>query len=339
LKLWITGSGEVTPASGEAFKSARIACEDNREPRLVHPEYPLREGFGSKKTRWLDRASLFWINAVRECLKEIPDGRKSEVGQVLGSTWGPTKPSVELEEAIYHGGFQSMPPAVFPNSVGNAPAGHAALLLGIKGPVIAVSAKESAGIAAIVEACRLVSSGRLKDCIAGAADHLDDFLIRVLSSLRGKGAAPPGEGAYALMVTGAEDRPSDSTVQVSGWTTLSTPTPPHKFPDPPGPLMDDVLDRLLRQSGWRREDVDLVTIPGDTNDLRSNCCPWLESRLPKCEVLEFQHELGACGASWVGAVSRAAKRIERGESSKVILISLSTGGSAAGLALLSPDKV
>lgn len=336
MKLWITGSGVVSPAGDFSGEVAPEPTSDG-EPRVVPEDFPLREPFGSKRTRWLDMASLFWINAANQALRNVPPEKLSTIGQVLGSTWGPTEPSVKLEKALWEEGFQAIPPAVFPNSVGNAPASQAGLLLGLKGPVVALSGKEAAGLLAVVEGCGLVRSGVMDTCIAGGADHIHDFLLKVITPLRGKNATPPGEGAGALLIEGGQVPPPSAVAGIAGWANLSSPLKTQCFPDDPRELLDRILKKLLARTGWQPGEVGLFAVPEDTRRLATLCREWADEQMPNAAGFSFQPRLGACGASWAIAMTLVAKKLFTGKADKAIMIALSTGGTGVGIALNAVD--
>lgn len=293
-------------------------------------DLPLKEGLPPTAVRWLDKASLWWINAARQALAG-GRGEGREVAQVVGLQWGPTLPVQELLDRARSEGFAAMNPAIFPFSVGNAPAGQAGILLGLRGAAVTLCAKECSGLVAVVEASRLLSSGMAGECVAGGVDQLDPILLRITTPLRRPGSLPAGEGAYALRLVAAEEKPHGALARVAGWVSSGARTAPQRFPRAL-PLLR-VLDRQLAlRTGWTRDSVDWLALPGDTPDLRRDREEF--ARLwSRASFDPFQEKLGACGASWAGAAAMACLALGSGRARRAVLLALATGGSACGLAL------
>ena len=338
-RVWITGTGAVGPFGLGLPEGlpASLPAGGSETFRLVSGNLPLKEGFPPGAMRWLDASSLWWINAARQALGDgaiapdvPPDSPKT--AQVVGLGWGSTPPVLALVEQIRDEGYAGMAPALFPYSVGNAPAAQAGILLGLKGAAITLTAKEAGGLAAVVEGIRLVEGGLAGACVAGGVDQADPFIQRVLRAMRRGARMPAGEGAYALKLQGCSEPPPGALARVASRITRSTPCPAHHFPEG-GPLLEAVSEDLLARAGWERDRVDLVVLPTDRPDLERASRSLAERLFPSAASLRFQDSLGACGASWAGAAGLAAREIARGRARCALLVALATGGCAWGLAL------
>ncbi len=325
--LWVTGIGAVSPVGFDV--EAQYGGGGSK--RRVPEELPVKEGFPQSAVRWLDRPSLWWCNAASRALQGAPSAK---CGQVAGLGWGSITPVREIETAVFRQGFAAMPPATFPFSVGNAPAGQASLLLKLRGGCVTLSGKEAAGLAAAVEACRLCEAGLMDDVIAGGVDHLDAFLLEILSHLRPAGSAPLGEGAYVLRITASDAKPASALCRVSGWSQAGAPCEPHRYPEA-GPLFDSMAAKLRDRFGLALSRPSILFLPGEIPPLRSSSLDWAGLRCPNGRVAEFQNRLGACGASWAGAAGLAALALSRGEAESALLMAVATGGAACALALES----
>jgi hypothetical protein len=255
-----------------------------------------------------------------------------QAAQVAGLGWGPTYPLTELLQKVRGEGFSAMNPALFPFSVGNAPAGQAGILLGLRGPTLTLHGKEAAGLAAVVEGCRLLGGGFADRCVAGGVDHLEPFLHRVIGPLRGKGALPLGEGAYAVALERREEASQNGGVRAAAWCSRSASSLPHRWPEPEA-LFDTLLGALCARSGWESESVGLAALSSENARLRKAHAPLLRTRMPRAETLPFQERLGCCGAAWAGATALACKALRERRASRAVLLALATGGAGWGLAL------
>lgn len=238
----------------------------------------------------------------------------------------------EIESAFHNQGFAAIPPALFPFSVGNAPAGQASILLKLRGGAVTLNAKEAAGLAAAVEACRLVNAGLMSEAVAGGVDHLDPFLLSILKHLRPKGAAPLGEGAYALKITASDEKPGGALCRVAGWSQAGEPSSPHRYPGI-APLLEKMAEEINARFGWDASRADLLFLPGEIPSLEKASADWAGRRCPDGRVVNVQRRLGACGASWAGAACIAAHALSRQEASRALIMAVATGGAAYALAL------
>jgi hypothetical protein len=329
--LWVAGAGAVGPLGMGRVRGGGPAPDG--VCRRVPDGLPLKEGFQPQTMRWLDNASLWWLNAARQALGQHWPSPQ-ETAQLVGLGWGPTQPAADLLSLVSEAGFSAMTPALFPYSVGNAPAGQASILLGLRGPAITLCAKEAAGLSALVEGSRLVASGAVPACVAGAVDQLEPTLLRVILPLRVSSALPPGEGAYALAIRGGDGPAEGDLARVAGWATLSETCAPHLFPEP-SPLIGRLFNRLCDRTGWEASTVDWLGAPCDTPRLRAASERLAAQDTRGGSLRCFQETLGTGGASWAGAAIHAAQDLAEGLASRAVLLALATGGAAWAMALES----
>jgi hypothetical protein len=229
-------------------------------------------------------------------------------------------------------GFAAMAPALFPYSVGNAPAAQVGILLKLQGAAVTLCAKEAAGLAAVAEATGHLETGACETCVAGGVDHLDPLLRKVLRPFRRGAGVPAGEGSYALRLERREVAPESALARISAYIGCSVPCAPHRFPEGTG-LLERTLEDLLKRAGWSAGDVDIRALPEDTPALREASAIAAAGHLPGARPLGFQRDLGACGASWAGAAALASRELASGRSRRAVLVALATGGCSWGLAL------
>ena len=328
--VWITGTGAVGPL-GIGIPSSLQAVRRATEPRHVPAELALKKDFPGAAVRWLDDASLWWAHAVRQAVAGTPHERRASIGQFSGQTWGPTQPVLDLERTLLDEGFGAMNPAAFPFSVGNAPAAQASLLVHVAGPAITLNGKEACGLTAIVDACRFLDAGLVTSCVAGGADQLAPFLLKLLKPLRGRHALPSGEGAYAVSLESGWDRPAHALARITGWASLSSLSPPHVYPGNPTALFDRLLRRITCMADVEAGVIGRVVLPEDTGQLAAATSAWRKDRLPGARQLHFQQSLGVCGAAWAGAAGSAAQAHGEASEGPTLLLALSTGGAGCGV--------
>jgi len=331
---WVTGLGSVGPL-GLGLPSEFPAADGRPSLRRVPQGLPLKGGFPPQAVRWLDNSSLWWVNACRQALAGHDPAERERTAQVVGLGWGSTPPVETLIRTAYAEGFASMNPAVFPYSVGNAPAGQAGLLLKVKGPALTLTAKEPAGLTAIVEACRFLSAGAFPSCLAGGVDEADPLLWRIVRPLRARRAPPAGEGACALLLRSSEAPPGRALARIAAWCSPSEPCAPHRFPNPE-PLCGRMLETLLARAGWPPDSVGIAALPGETPRLAEFSERFMASRLPRARRLIFEENLGACGASWAGAAILAARTLAEGRAERAVLMAVATGGAGWAVAMGAP---
>ena len=331
--IWITGAGAVGPLGMNLSETALPEpCESGGdEPfRRVPEGLPLKEGFPAGALRWLDTCSLWWLGAAKQALSS--GGASVETAQFVGLGWGSTPPVQSLIDQVREQGFSTMAPALFPYSVGNAPAAQAGILLKLRGAAVTLCAKEAAGLAAVAEASGYMEAGACETCVAGGVDHLDPLLRKMLRPYRRGVGVPAGEGAYALRLERCDAIPETALARIAACTGRSVPCAPHRFPEGTG-LLDRTLEDLLRRAGWTADAVDLCVLPADTPALREASALAAARSLPGARTVDFQRVLGACGASWAGAAALAARNLASGRSHRAVLVALATGGCSWGLAL------
>ncbi len=328
--VWITGTGAVGPM-GLGIPQELDAGAGT--PRVVPPGLDLKSRFARSAVRWLDDASLWWVNAAAQATAGAPPDRLDAMGQFAGQTWGPTQPVIDLERTLYEEGFSAMNPAAFPFSVGNAPAAQASLLVGLGGPSLTLNGKEACGLAAIVEACRYMDAGMMQTCVAGGVDQLAPFLLKVLVPLRGRGSLPSGEGAYALRLESAPEPPDGASARITAWASLARACPPHLYPEDAAEVLDGLLKKAAGASGPKADAFDRVVLPEDTPPLARAAAAWQKERLPRARPVHFQEAFGVCGASWAGAAVYVSQSLANAEQGPVFMAGLSTGGAAYALIL------
>jgi 3-oxoacyl-[acyl-carrier-protein] synthase II len=142
----------------------------------------------------------------------------SDVGLVVGTTFGNVERSVRFLRRLVERGPRMVPPAEFPHLLPSAPAGNASVYLGLRGPVLSVADVASPADAAVCVAKELLELGLAPAMVAGSAVVHDPVVARVLAPLFGD--SQPHEvdsSAWLLLETdqGAQARQAPILAEVA----------------------------------------------------------------------------------------------------------------------------
>ncbi len=157
----------------------------------------------ARDQRRMDRLGIFAVVASQLALRdagvEVSAKNRHRVGVVFGTGLGPMETMERFVGPLLHEGPSAANPAIFPNTVYNAAAGHVAVHFGTVGPTSTVTALHAAGASAICYGRDLVADGRADALLCVAADTLTDAVIRAYRQL---GLLSPA-GGFALAEAGA----------------------------------------------------------------------------------------------------------------------------------------
>ncbi len=295
-RVVVTGIGAVTPlgCGREAFARRLFAGETGVRP-LAHFDpgsSPARlaaevEGFSPQDfirpatLRRMDRLSRMATAAARMALDDAGLGvgphNRDRVGIVFGTAFGSTDVAAQFAGVIFTDSPRRANPILVPNTVMNAPAGHAAIELGVRGVNTTLNHREVSAETAIAVGAGEILRGRADAVLAGGGDILSEFFMTVLGRFRmlsptdgGEEAIRPfdaerngtvaGEGVGVLCLERletAEARGALPYCEIAGWGFSSAPAPPTDWPtDARGPRL--AIDRALASAGVTPQDVDLV---------------------------------------------------------------------------------
>ncbi len=181
----LTGIGSVTPygplaglVPAEPLDPGIITAWTTpglRRAFLVEPFHPAAVVPGLK-TRRLDRLSAWALVASSLALKDagfdLAQTDRSRIAVFFATGFG----CVELTEAFYQSadtnGWAVTDPITFPETLGNAPAGHVALFHDLRGPNVTLSSKSFAAESALLQAASLLRHGQADLAVVLAGDTL-----------------------------------------------------------------------------------------------------------------------------------------------------------------------
>ena len=300
-RVSVTGIGMVTPLGSGRERFWDALCRGETGIREIG-SFPTG-GFGShlgaeirdfqprdfislKNLRKMDRLSAMTTASVRMALEDagivVTEANRDRIGIVMGTAFGNTELKVQSAGILFTEGPGRISPIHVPNTVMNAPAGHASIELGFRGVNTTVNHQAVSAETAIAYAAMEIRRGAADVILAGGADMLSPFFyealghFRCLSPLEGgaEGARPfdiarngavVGEGCGLICLEAedlARERGAASYCEISGWGLSSSALPSTEWPDDPrGFTM--ALERALRMSGVKPSEIDCIQAAGN----------------------------------------------------------------------------
>ena len=160
-----SGIGPINRFDASGY-SCRIAGEV--------PDFDPLAILDKKEARKMDRFTHFAIAAAREALGDsgfeiVPDNAE-RVGVYIGSGIGGLEFLERTKAELMERGPRRISPFFIPGMILNMATGHVSILLGAKGPNLAVATACATGTHAIGESARLIRDGYCDAMIAGGAE-------------------------------------------------------------------------------------------------------------------------------------------------------------------------
>jgi 3-oxoacyl-[acyl-carrier-protein] synthase II len=295
-RVVITGIGMVTPlgAGKEAFARALWRGETGIGEIAAFPTGGLPSRLGAevrafaardfvsvKNLRKMDRLSAMTTASVRMAADDaglrIDPANRDRIGIVMGTAFGNTEDKVQTARVLFTEGPGMVSPIHVPNTVMNAPAGHASIEMGFRGVNTTVNHQAVSGETAIAYGAMEIRRGAADVIFAGGGDILSPFFTEALTRFRAvspadggpEGARPfdcarngpvAGEGCGIVCLEAGEiarERGAVPYAEVTGWGLASSPAAQTAWPaDPRGFLI--ALERALAMAGAAPGEIDLV---------------------------------------------------------------------------------
>ena len=296
-RVVVTGLGLVTPlgTGKDAFARRLFGGESGVRPITLFDTARFASRLGAQVSdftpqdfirpatlRRMDRLSQMATAAARMALDDaglqIDSQNRDRVGIVLGTAFGSTDVAAQFAKVIFTDSPRRANPILVPNTVMNAPAGHAAIELRVRGVNTTVNHREVSAETALAYAAGEILRGRADAVLAGGGDILSEFFFDVLTRFRAlspgggglEGLRPfdverngtvAGEGVGVLCLeslASAEARGATPYCEIVGWGLSSAPAPPNDFPtDPTGPSL--AISRALCAAGIEPAAIDHVS--------------------------------------------------------------------------------
>jgi 3-oxoacyl-[acyl-carrier-protein] synthase II len=200
----VTGGATLGTLGLAGSDGSRAYLEEGTAPGSEPLAFEAKDHFDLARARRMDRSARLLTATMQLALREAgAAGAPSDVGAVAGSAYGAVDASAEFIQRIYDKGGRLASPMDFPNLVPSSPVGHAAIYLGIRGPVLSTADLGVTGEAAFALACELIEIGEARAIVAGGVEEQSSITERVLGPVCSGSASWTGvrtEGSSAIVL-------------------------------------------------------------------------------------------------------------------------------------------
>jgi 3-oxoacyl-[acyl-carrier-protein] synthase II len=262
-----------------AFDTSRLSSHLGAEVRDFDP----LDFISLKTVRRMDRLSQLTVAAARLAVEDagvnITPESRDRIGIIFGTAYGPTDIKAQCTRTLFTKGPSQMSALLVPNSVMNAPAGHASLELGFRGVNTTVNHHATSGESAIVYAAMELQRGTADIVLAGGADIISEFFFESLTRFhavspdgkngKSEGARPfdinrngpaAGEGCGLVcleLLEHALGRGAKPYCEITGWGMSSAPSTTTGWPkDGSGVALS--MKKALKLAGRSFLEIDTV---------------------------------------------------------------------------------
>jgi 3-oxoacyl-[acyl-carrier-protein] synthase II len=259
------------------FDTTRFAAKLGAQVRDFTPQDFIRPATLRRMDRLSQMATAAARMAIDDAGFQTGSHNRDRVGVVLGTCFGATDVAAQFGRALFTDGPRMANPILVPNTVMNAPAGHAAIELGVRGINSTVNHREVSAETAMAYAAAEIARGRADLVLTGGGDIISEFCFNVLTRFRAlspqdggaEGIRPfdarrngivVGEGAGIVCLESlesAEARGASPYCEIAGWGLSAAPAGPNDWPaDPSGPAL--AMTRAMAAAGIEPGEVDYV---------------------------------------------------------------------------------
>ncbi len=275
MRRLLDGVSGIQPIT--SFDTGRFDAKQGAQVRGFTPQDFIRPG----TLRRMDRLSQMVTAAARMAVDDagfqIGPHNRDRVGIVLGTCFGATDVAAKFGKVLFTDSPRRANPILVPNTVMNAPAGHAAIELGVRGINSTVNHREVSAETAMAYAAAEIARGRADLVLTGGGDIISEFCFNVLTRFRTlspqdggpEGIRPfdvrrngtvVGEGAGIVCLESldsAEARGAIPYCEIVGWGLSAAPAGPNDWPaDPSGPSL--AMTRALAAAAVEPAKIDYV---------------------------------------------------------------------------------
>jgi len=240
-----------------------------------------RDFISVKNLRRMDKISPMVVAAARLALEDakikINENNRDRIGIILGTAFGATDVTAQFAENLLAQGPAAVNPILVPNTVMNAPAGHASIELGFRGVNTTVTHYAVSAEIAFAYAMEEIRRGTADFVLAGGADILSKFYYESLTrfhalspSAEGQEGSRPFDRARNGFVAGegcgiacletmesARQRGREYYCEIKGFGLGASSTGPTRWPRETTGIKKAV-SRALKNSDTILEDISAV---------------------------------------------------------------------------------
>ena len=306
-RLVVTGLGCITPIGqsvDEFWSNLTAGVSGVRRITLFDPadmdcqiaaevkDWDPRRYMEAKAARRAARFSQFAVAAARQAAEHaglvIDDSNRDDTAVIMNTGGGGVDAIADSQTVLLEKGPSRVSPFTVPAMAPNMASCQVAINLGIRGPTITSVAACAAGIFAFVDAKRLIDLGEVDVAIVGGAEaNIVPVAVSAMANVRAlssrndepERACRPfdldrdgfvyGEGAAAMVVERLEHalaRGARIYAELCGGATTCDAY--HiTAPDPTGDAAALAIERALKASGLRAEEVDCIVAHGTSTAL------------------------------------------------------------------------
>ncbi|MEL6677946.1 MAG: beta-ketoacyl synthase N-terminal-like domain-containing protein [Pseudomonadota bacterium] len=283
----ISGLSQTGPAPVSTEPFGRLDFETRRE-------------LGKKGTRNMDRLTALAINGMSDLMPELgvdQQEAKDDIGIVLGTAQGSMDSIVRFTyETLAYDRPDYVNPALFPNTVMNCAAGHAAIWYRLRGLNATISCHEMSFLAALEYSHLQLRQGKAKTLVTGGVEELSAVNEAAITAMSGEANRPQTSVECSLFVT----LESAATAAESGRKVLaeicavrSGFDPETGSPDALAALIRDVLT----DGDVAAEDIAAVSISATRLTERETEIAAVEDVFGVMAILDVGEQLGNGGSA------------------------------------------
>jgi 3-oxoacyl-[acyl-carrier-protein] synthase II len=304
-RIAITGLGAVTPVGNDVESSwaSFVAGKSGIDTITTFDpsEFPVRVAgevkdfdptsvVSAKTARQIDKAVLFALAASKEAMDDagMNGFQPDRVGVVVGCCIGGINQTLEQYEVFKERGWGRISPFFLGNFLPDAPSGHVAIELGLKGPNCAVNSACASGSQSIAVGADMIRSGQADAVLAGGTEGaINPLVLGGFCAMRGLAvengdpsrASRPfdatrngfviAEGAAIMMLEdleAARERGATIYAEVLGHGA-SNDAYNMIQPDPEAVGVASMMRNALQTAGVAPEDVDYLNAHGTATPL------------------------------------------------------------------------
>lgn len=325
-------AGETGVAPVQSFDTSAVASHLGAEVKGFAP----RDFISVKNLRRMDKISLMTTAAARMALEdariEVTQTNRDRIGLLLGTAFGATDVTAQIAETLLSSGPATVNPILVPNTVMNAPAGHASIELGFRGVNTTVTHFAVSAETAIAYAVSEIRRGAADFMLTGGVDILSKFYYEALSHFRGlspddgktEGARPfdearngyvAGEGCGLVgleSLASARRRGASIYCEIAGVGLGASPTAPNAWPGETRGIVK-TMNRAFRDAGVAPADISAVMAAANGGRL-----------LDQVEAAAYREVFDGCASTpWITSIKGAVGESFSGGGMRACALALS----------------